>query len=166
MNTRELTALTRPSARTLGAVVKKRNVDDPSHREPNMTTPYDHNQLATLSALNIEYDRDGDRFYYEQIFDFENSVDLNADAVAETWRGMFEQEEQYDDEGTDVDVEGTKLTIRMEYKGVNTRHGLKRMLAMMASEMVMAISTHDTEQAVGLAEELLENAEDADDLIG
>jgi len=54
----------------------------------------------------------------------------------------------------------------MEFEGVNTRHGLKRMLAMMASEMVMAISTHDTEQAVGLAEQLLENAEDADDLMG
>jgi len=131
-----------------------------------MADPYDHNQLATLSAMNIEYDRDGDRFYYEQTFDFENSVNLNADAVAETWCEMFKEDEQYDDEGTGVEVEGTELTIWMEYEGVNTRHGLKRVLAMMASEMVMAISTHDTEQAVGLAEQLLENAEDADDLMG
>jgi len=130
-----------------------------------MANPYDHNQLATLSAMNIEYNRDGGRFYYEQTFNFENSVDLDANGVAETWREMFEEEDQYDDEGTGVEVDGAELTIWMEYEGINTRHGLKRMLAMMASEMVMAISTHDTEQAVGLAEQLLENAEDADDLM-
>ena len=130
-----------------------------------MTDPYNHDQLATLSAMNIEYNRDDDRFYYEQTFDFENSVGLDADAVAETWREMFENEEQYDDEGTGVEVEGAELTIWMEFEGVKTRHGLKGMLVMIASEMVMAISTHDTEQAVGLAEELLKNAENADDLI-
>ena len=130
-----------------------------------MTDPYDHNKLATLSAMTIEYNREDDRFYYEQTFDFESSVDLNAEAVAETWREMFEAEEQYNDEWTGVDVEGAELTIWMEYGGVNTRHGLKRMLRMIASEMVMAVSTHDTEQAIGLAEQLLENAEEADDLM-
>lgn len=130
-----------------------------------MANPYDHNQLATLSGMDIEYDRDGDRFYYEQTFDFENSVDLDADAVGETWREMFEEEDQYDEEDTGVEVNGSELTIWMEYEGVNTRHGLKRALSMMASEMVMAISTHDTEQAVEIAEHVLEGAEEADDLM-
>jgi len=64
-----------------------------------MADPYDHNQLATLSAMNVEYNRDDGRFYYAQTFDFENSVDLDADAVAETWREMFKEKEQYNDEG-------------------------------------------------------------------
>jgi len=128
-----------------------------------MADPYDHNQLATLSGMTITFSAERETFTLERTFDFADSPSLEAEEVAETWRELFEESSGPSGE---VSVSGDTMTLQFVSDEIQTRHDLKPQIAMVASEMVSMLSTHDTEQAVEIAEYLLENAEEADDLMG
>lgn len=132
-----------------------------------MTTPHDHNQLATLHSMAISFDASSGTFEMERVFDFSESPHLDADAVTATWRELFEDADT-DAPGPEgsVSVDGDLMTLRFESEGVETRHDLKPLVGMVASELVGMVSTHDTDQAIELTESLVKQAYEADDLMG
>ena len=110
--------------------------------------PFDHNQLATLVEMDMVFDRSSGQFRFERVFDFSKSPQLEAEEVAESWSGFFEET----DAPGSVSTEGDRMTLRFESGGINTRHDLKPPIGLVTAELAAMVATHDGDQALEMVE--------------
>lgn len=130
-------------------------------REPN---PFDHSQLATLSELDVEYDRETGGFTFIRRFDFSRggALEGQAESVAETWREQAAETNERAPYRIEVTVEDDTLELRISADGIDNRHVLGNVVGLLVNELVTMVATHDPEKAVQTAGNALEAAEEVE----